>query len=88
VISDIVSLYKSRGLRGPSLRAALERHAKILAGLDAGCAQELRVRAGILHKTTNRKPRPKRKAKPSLVRLPTVDEARARWMAFDRKAGL
>ena len=45
MISDIVSLYRGRGLRGAELRAALRRHARILAPLDFSDAFELRERA-------------------------------------------
>ncbi len=89
MISDIVSRYRSRGLYGPALKAALVRHAKVLAACDPGDAAELLMRARAMPRTKAQR-RWKRAVatKPSPVPLPTVDEARARWMAYDRKAGL
>ncbi len=90
MISDIVSRYRSRGLYGPVLKAALVRHAKVLVACDPGDAAELLIRARAMPKTKAQRRWKKRAiaTKPSPVPLPTVDEARARWMAYDRKAGL
>ncbi len=52
MISDIVSRYRSRGLRGRELRRALKRHAAILSGCDPDDADALMARASRIHVAT------------------------------------
>jgi hypothetical protein len=46
MIGDIVHRYRARGLHGRELRAALQRHARILAGADHADSVALMARAG------------------------------------------
>lgn len=80
MISDIVSMYRGRGLRGSALRDALARHARILDGQDAGDAAALRARAN----QAVGKNRPKRKS----PKRHEADPERAAWLAHDRAHGL
>lgn len=81
MIGDIVTRYRSRGLRGAKLREALRRHAAILQGCDPGESAELYDRAG---KRPVRKPM--RRAKPATREV--LDPERAVWLEHDRRMGL
>jgi hypothetical protein len=86
VIADIITLYRSRGLRRLELSAALLRHSRIIAGCDQRDAAELVERAEAMphsnpKRGSKRRPKAQKRAKP----LEHIDPERAWWIEYDRK---